>query len=78
MSESERLIAQGYAIVSRKFRIAARIDRPDWEDRQRRHREPVDADWYRRCVSRDTITVSAALARSLPNSGSCHYGYRAK
>lgn len=74
----DELISQGYAIISRKFGIAARIDREDWKERQARHHMPVDADWYRRCVSEDRVTVSAALASLLPNSGTCGYEYRPK
>ena len=67
---AETLIAQGYCRVSRKFRIIARIDRADWIERVARAvgRRPDElcsvvvgrpdvmwADYYRRCLSKDTI-----------------------
>lgn len=85
------LKARGYAIVSRRHRHAARIDRPDWkehmaalhvhgwpnqEEALQRGRAwvnalgPYAADFYRRCISKDVITVAQSYISWLPNSGS--------
>lgn len=69
--------AAGYAVTSRKYRIVARIDRPDWKEFQQKKQYPVNADWYRRCVSRDKIKgVPHYVIRHLPNSGDAPYDYR--
>lgn len=65
----------GYAIVSRKFLFAARIDRPDWFEWMVKEKDyfgkiprAVLADSYRRMFSRDVIKVSAYCLKVLPNS----------
>lgn len=70
MYTAKQLKKSGYRIVSRKYGIAARVDRQDWEQFCKDNGHPVNADWYRRCLSKDTITVGSGIARSLPTS--CH------
>ena len=70
MESAETLKDFGYRIISRKFRIAARIDREDWEEYSKRSDYPVEADWYRRCVSRDQITVPESYVKVIGSS--CH------
>jgi hypothetical protein len=55
---------RGYCITSRAHRIASRIDRRDWRD----HSLVKDANWYRRCVSKDHITIPHGWLKSMPNS----------
>jgi hypothetical protein len=90
----QELIAQGYRLVSRKYRLVARIDRPDWakvivdtltpwmqksieENYNRAIREMEEnigmRDWYRRCMSKDTIKVSDI--RGFPSSTHDPVGY---
>lgn len=75
MADTRTLIASGYRIVSRKFRIAARVDRPDWQEFCAKHGHPVDPDWYRRILSRDTVTVTPKQVHEIPNSGHDKTGY---
>jgi hypothetical protein len=90
----QELIAKGYRLVSRKYRLVARIDRPDWaqvlvdtlapwmkksteENYARAIKEMEEnigmRDWYRRCMSKDTIKVSDI--RGFPNSSHDPVGY---
>jgi hypothetical protein len=64
---------EGYRIVSRKYGIIARIDRPDWKEFLAEEHAPWDieegrdwvaalgdrraADYYRRVYSKDTIEL---------------------
>lgn len=75
MADAQKLIASGYRIVSRKFRIAARVDREDWVEFCQKRGHPVDPDWYRRVLSRDQITVTPKQVREIPNSGHDKTGY---
>jgi hypothetical protein len=84
------LIARGYRRTSNAWRMVSRIDRPDWVDVLARslHRAPADfyvpgaarpagnwCDYYRRCVSKDTLTVSAETIGQIPSSGFDDCGY---
>ena len=71
-----RLIDQGYAVTSRRYCHVSRIDREDWRERCERKHAPVDADFYRRCVSKDKLTVSEEVRRLMPNSIDAHYGFK--
>ncbi len=62
----EALKRQGYCVVSLKYRIAARIDSEDWQQKT------PSADMYRRCYSKDQVTVSATIMKHLKSS---HHGY---
>ena len=76
MSDNARKLKNmGYRLVSRKYRIASRVDREDWQEFCKESRFPVDADWYRRCVSKDTITISSCSVKELPNSTHDTIGY---
>ena len=73
-----RLIDQGYAVTSRRYCTVSRIDREDWREWCERKHAPVDADFYRRCVSKDKLTVSEEVRRLMPNSIDARYGFKSK
>ncbi len=58
----EALKRQGYCVTSRRYRIVSRIDRADW---QSIHPCP---DFYRRCCSKDQLTVSPVILKRLKTS----------
>lgn len=62
----EYLKRRGYCITSRSARYASRIDREDWKT------VCSDADYYRRCFSKDVIIVPVNAIKKLKNS---HHGY---
>lgn len=64
----KELIAQGYCRTSRKFGLISRIDREDWKEFSATKRYPIDADWYRRCVSKDTIEIGQRDGLKFPAS----------
>lgn len=74
---AEELTSMGYRRVSNKYGMVARIDRPDWL-RYMREQHPnwadapvsMIADYYRRCVSVDVLTVPHEVALGVPTS--CH------
>lgn len=81
-----QLVSQGYAIISRRHRIVARIDRPDWREAMAalhpQGKEWVQAlgliaaaDYYRRCVSPDRVTVPMDYLPRMPSSGSGPTGF---
>lgn len=88
MSSLQALYAAGYAVISRRHRMIARVDRADWrevlakwhapwspnKDGMRWAMSPGMADFYRRCVSKDRLTLPEsrwqAAVNFLPNSGS--------
>lgn len=52
------LIASGYARTSNRHGMVSRIDRPDWQEHMASiypNSRPLGADFYRRCVSKDTL-----------------------
>jgi len=67
---------QGYCIVSRKYRIASRIDRPDW--REHCPESNNDADLYRRCYSKDNIFVPSSFVGKLKSSNNGYPEFRGK
>jgi len=71
MSESsaKQLKKRGYRVVSIKHRLVSRIDRADWEDFN------PDEDYYRRCLSKDSIVVPASYLTKIPNSQHSKVGY---
>ena len=71
MSElsAKQLKKLGYRVTSIKHRTVSRIDRADWEDFHR------DADYYRRCISRDTVIVPQSYLSKIPNSQNSDIGY---
>lgn len=73
---AEHLIAKGYRVVSRKHKLIARVDRPDWREFLKScglgH---CDADFYRRVYSKDCITVSRDVLQDVPNSNADPVGY---
>lgn len=73
MTEAERLVRSGYRQTSSRFRLASRIDRPDWKEHMASKHAPwcaeegmrwvellgaSAADHYRRVYSRDQIEVT--------------------
>lgn len=77
----------GYYVVSRRHRMLSRIDRADWREVMARHHAPWDVngegmrwaclkgmgDYYRRCLSKDTIVIAPhqwdSVLKAIPNSG---------
>lgn len=81
---ARELTARGYRRVSNQHRIISRIDRPDWLEHlaEEYNRPPEDflqpgkthgcatwADFYRRVLSKDFITVDEATFKKIPGSG---------
>lgn len=77
----EQAKAAGYCITSRASRTASRLDRADWKVKLASTHvdghawveclgDASAADYYRRCVSRDQITVPHHWIKELGNSGS--------
>lgn len=80
-----KLKANGYCRVSRKHRMLARLDRPDWREHMARKHSPWSfeegtqwasasgmADHYRRCYSTDVIQLHESqtdLFMKFPPSG---------
>lgn len=70
----EELKQAGYCRISRKYGIVARIDRRDWDVFQEQQGNPISADWYRRCVSKDVVQIPLNGSDLLPtDSYSPHY-----
>lgn len=73
------LAAMGYRRVSNKYLTVSRVDRPDWKYvLAKTHVQGLswvaalghDApDMYRRCVSKDKLTVPEEVFRKVPGSG---------
>lgn len=74
---------EGYFIVSRKHRVASRIDREDWKEYMATKHAPWDyeqglawvnalgkhaGDFYRRVYSTDNITVPSSWLKLMKNS----------
>jgi len=87
--ESVTLKSKGYRYISRKHKIAARIDRPDWKEHMAKMAMPWDEDagliwvelfgrmapdYYRRVYSKDRV-VTQTLFRGIPNSTGDTTGY---
>lgn len=73
--EIEKLISKGYRRTSNKFGIISRVDRPDWIEYCKQNRFPVDADWYRRCLSKDKFEVGQYVGRMFPTSNHDETGF---
>lgn len=93
MADITTLIAQGYRRTSNKYGMVSRIDRADWVQVLARElqRAPADfyvpgepepsgmwCDYYRRCLSRDTLTLPQEVARQVPTSSYDPIGYITK
>ena len=76
MSTVKQLENQGYRIVSRSGRQAARIDREDWEDFMLIENGFINADFYRRCHSKDVIIISHKVLRTMKNSQHSTVGFK--
>lgn len=93
-STLNQLRAAGYCVVSRRHRTIARLDREDWREYlAAKHRpwspnnegmrwamSPGMADFYRRCESKDKLTLPDTVWREavqlLPNSGDGPHEYQ--
>lgn len=67
----EALKRQGYCVTSRRYRIVSRIDRADW------HSIHPCPDFYRRCCSKDQLTVSSVILKRLKISQLGYKEFRA-
>lgn len=74
----EEMKRYGYCITSRKHRLASRIDSDKWRSVMDGMGITPDADYYRRCISKDTIVVTAAVAKKLKPSGAGYIEFRSK
>ena len=78
---------EGYYIVSRKHKIASRIDRDDWKEYMAIKHAPWDyeqglewvnalgkhaGDFYRRVYSKDTITIPSSWLKLMKNSNEAY------
>jgi len=86
-----KLINQGYRRTSNRHCLVSRVDRPDWRDVMAQDHAPWDwtgqgrswvnnlgagaSDFYRRCLSKDTIKVDPEVSRLMPTSGWDTCGY---
>lgn len=86
MSDAKDLRAQGYRRTSNRHHLVSRIDRPDWaealaeymhqgRDKADEYRTANWADFYRRVLSNDTLTVSAYTAKAVGASGNDPVGF---
>jgi hypothetical protein len=85
----DELIARGYRRTSRRHCLVSRIDRQDWKDVLSQHlnseRAELDKrirgfpgmweDFYRRVLSKDTLTVSPDILLKVPTSDRDPAGY---
>ena len=85
----QRLIAMGYRRTSSKYGMVSRIDRPDWLQVLAAHLrrstgtllmtdgnpDPSWCDFYRRVLSRDTLTLGQERGRRFPTSHGSSCGY---
>jgi len=73
------LYQSGYAIISRRHKIAARIDRSNWNDiaiKKYYYLNPQErADMYRRLMTKDSIHVTREEMKFLPSSINGQLGY---
>lgn len=82
MLTAKQLTEQGYRRVSNRYGHVARIDRPDWKEfmaSKGYYTTPQNkgsiADQYRRCYSRDRLTVPVEVAAYVPSSCEHHVAY---
>jgi hypothetical protein len=72
--------ALGYCITSRRHLLASRIDCADWREVmgskypgaqwvKKGCNDRAAADQYRRCHSKDSVSVPSGWLKQLPNSG---------
>lgn len=88
---ARRLGAMGYRRTSNKYGMVSRIDRADWLQHLAEtmlNRVVADfclhstgmpsgswCDYYRRCVSKDTLELPQTISRKIPTSGWDSIGY---
>ncbi len=75
----QELIRKGYRRTSNAHGMVSRVDRPDWKERLKEmypHSPGVlNPDFYRRCVSQDTLELHNDDAQKIPNSNHDMTGY---
>ena len=74
-AKAKKLMAMGYRVTSSKFNLVSRVDRKDWKEFSKLNSNPVDADWYRRCISKDTLDAGRQLTSKMDNSNHDPIGY---
>lgn len=82
--QAHRLALSGYRCTSNTYRMVSRIDRPDWIEWMASQHAPWSrvqglawvhglgigaGDHYRRCYSKDTLTVSDEVYRLIKRHG---------
>lgn len=74
---ARRLTAMGYRRVSNRYRIVARVDRPDWIPiATNSYGYFMGADHYRRCSSKDWIEgVPGMVYKHIPASNHDETGF---
>lgn len=79
---ADELARKGYRRVSNKFGMVARIDRSDWleimieaHSNWKETEHSMIADYYRRCVTQDVLTVPLEVSRWVPSSTNDPVGY---
>ena len=65
----KELMSRGYRRTSNAFGMVSRIDRADWKEYMVENNFPVNADFYRRICSKDTLTIGKSKARRVKASG---------
>jgi hypothetical protein len=76
---AKQAISKGYAIISKRYRLVARIDRSDWREYMAAN-HPNGIKWvealgnaagdhYRRCYSKDVIVIPQNWMKMFRNSG---------
>jgi hypothetical protein len=83
--DADELIARGYARISNRYRMVARLDRPDWleyiaDQLNRTVKDLQKCNWvedqYRRVYSKDKLELpSLAIYKRFPSSNDT-LGYR--
>lgn len=70
----DQALALGYCVISRRHRLATRLDRPDWLEHMNAQsnckfrRNIGGASQYRRVYSHDRIDIPPSWLKVLPNS----------
>lgn len=91
LTELTATIKAGYAVTSRSYCLASRVDRKDWKEFMAKQHSPWDAtgegmDWvnclgggaadhYRRMYSKDSIFIPNTWMKYMPKSGDSKTGF---
>lgn len=69
---AEKLMNEGYAVISNKHNKIARIDKKDWKN------YGVNEDTYRRNFSKDVKIISPNIHGYIKNSKEAEFGFQPK